>query len=127
AQNIPLSDLETVVPALLTEPAANTVFILMSNDETAATEGWRRLVANSIPNVYILEGGVNNWLSVFGAAEADITPTPEPGNDSLAYTFPAALGDRYEAADPLPEEWEIEYIPKIELQQRRGVSGGGCG
>jgi rhodanese-related sulfurtransferase len=128
AQNIPVADLQAVVPILLTEPSANTVFVLMSNDETASTEAWRTLVANSVPNVYILEGGINNWISVFGKTEADITPTPAPvADDNLAYSFPAALGDRYEAADPLPEEWEIEYIPKIELQQRRGVSGGGCG
>ena len=128
AQHIPVSDLGTIVPILLTEPAANTVFVLMSNDEVAATEGWQTLVANSVPNVYILEGGINNWISVFGKNEADITPTPAPvADDSLRFTFPAALGDRYEASDPLPEEWELEYTPKIQLQQRRGVSGGGCG
>jgi rhodanese-related sulfurtransferase len=128
AQHIPVSDLGTIVPILLTEPAANTVFVLMGNDEVAATEGWQTLVANSVPNVYILEGGINNWISVFGKNEADITPTPAPvADDSLRFTFPAALGDRYEAADPLPEEWKLEYTPKIQLQQRRGVSGGGCG
>ncbi|MBI4731427.1 MAG: YeeE/YedE family protein [Chloroflexi bacterium] len=128
AQNIPLADLETVLPFLLSQPPTNTVVVLMSNDETAASDAWKVLVANSVPNVYILEGGVNNWLSIFGADEADITPTPvPPADDALAYTFPSALGDRYEAADPEPEAWELEYTPKIQLQRQRGPSGGGCG
>ncbi|MEW6094695.1 MAG: YeeE/YedE thiosulfate transporter family protein [Chloroflexota bacterium] len=128
AQNVPLADLETAVPALLSQPPTNTVVVLMSNDETAASDAWKVLIANSVPNVYILEGGVNNWLSIFGADEADITPTPvPPADDALAYTFPSALGDRYEAADPEPEAWELEYTPKIQLQRQRGPSGGGCG
>lgn len=128
AQNIPLADLETVLPFLLSQPPTNTVVVLMSNDETAASDAWKVLVANSVPNVYILEGGVNNWLSIFGADEADITPTPvPPADDAMAYTFPSALGDRYEASDPEPEAWELEYTPKIQLQRQRGPSGGGCG
>jgi rhodanese-related sulfurtransferase len=128
AQNVPLADLETVLPFLLSQPPTNTVVVLMSNDETAAAEGWRLLVANSVPNVYILEGGVNNWLAIFGADEAGITPTPvPPADDALAYTFPSALGDRYEASDPEPEAWDLEYTPRIQLQRQRGPSGGGCG
>jgi rhodanese-related sulfurtransferase len=46
------------------EPA-NAAFILMSNDETTATEAWRILMAESVPNLYILEGGINNWLNTF--------------------------------------------------------------
>jgi rhodanese-related sulfurtransferase len=128
AQNVPLADLESVLPFLLSQPPTNTVVVLMSNDETAAAEGWRLLVANSVPNVYILEGGVNNWLSIFGADEADITPTPVPAaDDTLAYTFRSALGDHYEASDPAPHEWNLEYTPKIQLQRQRGPSSGGCG
>jgi hypothetical protein len=128
ALHVPPADLASLVPDLLTQNASNTVVVLVSNDEAAATDAWRLLVANAVPNVYILEGGINNWISVFGAGEADIVPTPVPGAaDALDYSFPAALGDRYEAADPSPHEWEIEYTPKIQLQRRRGPSGGGCG
>jgi len=45
----------------------------------------------------------------------------------LRYIFEAALGDRYPSADPVPYEWTLQYTPKIQLQNRRGVSGGGCG
>jgi hypothetical protein len=44
----------------------NTVLVLVSNDETAATEAWKVVVAESVQNLYILEGGVNNWLALFG-------------------------------------------------------------
>lgn len=123
-----LEEIPDLVPALLTNDASRTIVVVMSNDEAAATDAWRILVAESVPNVYILEGGVNNWIAVFGAGEADIVSSPVPGAvDLLDYSFPAALGDRYEAADPNPHEWEIEYTPRIELERRRSPSGGGCG
>ena len=66
AVNVPLDRLEEVIPVLLSEPPANTVFIVMSNDEAAATQAWKALVAHSLQNSYILEGGVNNWIAFFG-------------------------------------------------------------
>jgi hypothetical protein len=100
----------------------------MSNDESAATEAWKILAASSVPNVYILEGGVNKWIGIFGKEDTEITPTAEPANeDLLDYTFTAALGDRYLASDPVLHEWELEYFPKIQLQLKRDKSGGGCG
>jgi hypothetical protein len=128
ARHIPLKEVKASIPELLLESAANTIYVVMSNDETAATQAWKTLTAESVPNAYILEGGINNWLNVFGTEDQAITPTPiPPGVDSLGYTFSAALGDRYEAADPNPHEWELEYIPKIKLQLQRDKSGGGCG
>ena len=128
ARHLPLSQLAAAIPQLLLEPAANTVYVLMSNDETAATEAWKVMTAESVPNLYILEGGINNWLSTFAVNEPEIQATPTPaGQDRLVYTFPAALGDRYDAADPSPHEYELEYTPKIKLQSKRGPSGGGCG
>jgi hypothetical protein len=128
AQHVPVSDLPALVPKLLVEPPKNSVYVVMSNDEAAATEAWKVLVANSVPNVYILEGGVNQWLGIFGAEETASVPTPAPpGDDSLRYTFSAALGDHYPAAQPVPHEWQLEYTPKIKLQLQRDKSGGGCG
>jgi rhodanese-related sulfurtransferase len=128
AQHAPLAEVPALVPELLLEPAANTVYVLMSNDEAAATEAWKLLVAESVPNVYILDGGLNKWLRTFGGSEPEITPTPTPpGDDQLHYIFASALGDRYEAANPSPHEWELEYLPKIQLQRKKGPTGGGCG
>jgi rhodanese-related sulfurtransferase len=128
AQNIPLGGLPAAIPELLTRKAANTVYVVMSNDEAAATAAWKLLSAESVPNVYILEGGINHWLATFGAADPAIRPTPAPsGYETINYTFPAALGDRYAASAPNPHTWEIEFLPKIKLQLQRDKSGGGCG
>ena len=128
AINIPLERIEEVVTILLTEPAANSAFILMSNDETAAVKAWKTLVASSLTNSYILEGGVNNWIAFFGKDDKTLRPIPNPAPDQPAYIFPAALGDRYESCDPNPIEYEsLEFEAKIKLQLKRDKSGGGCG
>jgi hypothetical protein len=128
AQNVQQDELTVLSRELVANTAANLVYVVMSNDETAATQAWKTLSAESVPNVYILEGGVNNWLKTFAKDEADIKPTPTPpGQDQLGYRFPAALGARYEAAFPSPHEWELEYTPKVKLQIKRDKSGGGCG
>jgi len=86
------------------------------------------LVAESVPNVYILEGGINNWISIFSKDDPTIRGmATSPGDDMLRYTFDSALGDRYTCAAPNPHEWELEYTPKIQLQIQRGPSGSGCG
>jgi rhodanese-related sulfurtransferase len=127
ALNVPLDQLPRIIPDLLTEPPANSVFILMSNDETAATDAWKQLVASSVPNVYILEGGVNNWITFFGENEG-FQSTTSAGDDQLKYIFPAALGGNYESCDPNPQEYEtLDFEAKIKLQLQRDKSGGGCG
>lgn len=131
AVHIPLERIQEVVPALLSEPPTNTVFILMSNDEAAAVEAWKILVASSLTNSYILEGGVNNWIAFFGAEDEtlqDVQPALNPAPDQPAYIFPAALGSRYESCDPSPIEYEdLEFEEKIKLELKRDKSGGGCG
>jgi len=128
AVNVPLERIEEIIPTLLSEPPANTVFILMSNDETAAVDTWKKLVASTVPNVYILEGGVNNWIAFFGSDNEPLQPAPNPAPDQLAYIFPAALGNRYESCDPSPIEYEhLEFEAKIKLELKRDKSGGGCG
>jgi rhodanese-related sulfurtransferase len=128
AVNVPLERIEEVIPILLSEPPANTVFLVMSNDEAAAVQAWKILSADSVPNVYILEGGVNNWIAFFGTEEDVLRPNPNAGDDQLGYLFPAALGSRYESCSPNPIEYEnLEFVEKIKLQLKRDKSGGGCG
>ena len=130
AINVPLDRLTEVIPALLSEPPANSVFIVMSNDETAAIEAWKVLSASAVPNVYILEGGINNWIAFFGKDDPTLTaqPKPEAGDDELAYTFPVALGSNYDSCSPNPVEYEkLDFVAKIKLQLKRDKSGGGCG
>jgi rhodanese-related sulfurtransferase len=128
ALNVPINRINEIVPLLLSEPPANSVFIVMSNDEAASTKAWKLLVANGVTNTYILEGGVNNWIAVFGAGDKALKPNPNAGDDQLGYIFPAALGNNYESCSPDPIEYaELEFEAKIVLQLKRDKSGGGCG
>lgn len=100
----------------------------MSNDETAAVSVWKTLVASTVPNVYILEGGVNNWIAFFDKGDEPLQPALNPAPDQLAYIFPVALGSRYESCDPNPIEYEhLKFEEKIKLELKRDKSGGGCG
>lgn len=134
ARRVALADVSQLATVLLQEPA-NTLFVVMSNDETRATEAWKILVAESLTNVYILEGGINNWLDTFNiqpdeeepiAVAMLPTPLPNPpqGEDTLRYDFPAALGAQYPAAAPDPHAFEIEYVPKVEMEVKKATGGG---
>jgi rhodanese-related sulfurtransferase/uncharacterized membrane protein (DUF485 family) len=128
AVNVPLERIEEIIPLLLSQPPTNTVFLVMSNDEAAAVQAWKILVVDAVPNVYILEGGVNNWIAFFGADEETLRPNPNAGDDELGYLFPAALGSRYESCSPSPIKYEsLEFEERIKLQLKRDKSGGGCG
>ncbi len=126
--NIPAAEIKATIPSLLADQTPNKVHVVVSNDETTATQVWKMLVAEAVPNVYILEGGINHWIAVFGQDEDGIRPLATDAEEVLRYTFPAALGNRYECANPSPlREWELEFEPKIQLQLKRDKSGGGCG
>ena len=130
AVNVPLARIEEIIPVLLAEPPANTVYIVMSNDETAAVQAWKVLSTSSVPNVYILEGGVNNWIAFFGKEDKtlQVEVNPNASDDQLKYIFPAALGNQYASCSPDPQEYgELEFEAKIKLQLKRDKSGGGCG
>lgn len=127
ARHVPLMELSSVAPELQLEPP-NTVFLVTSNGERDATEGWRVLTAQSVPNVYILEGGLNDWLAHFACDDSRIQPIAgQVEEDEFAYTFEAALGAAYHCADPNPHEYEIEFEPRLKLELKRGPTGGGCG
>jgi rhodanese-related sulfurtransferase/uncharacterized membrane protein (DUF485 family) len=128
ARNVPMDRLLDLAKELQASYIPNQVVVLMSNDEVAATQAWKTLTAESVSNLYILEGGINNWLAVFSAFDPQITPTPNlPGEERIRFEFPAALGSRYEASFPDPHHWKIDYTPKIKLEVKRDKSGGGCG
>ena len=127
ARRVTPDALPNLIPSLLLEPA-NTIFVAMSNDETAATEAWKLLVAESVPNAYILDGGLNGWLDTFARADPALPKaTASTGDDRLRYKFALALGAKSPAATPDPHKFALEYTPKIQLKLKRGPSGGGCG
>jgi rhodanese-related sulfurtransferase/uncharacterized membrane protein YedE/YeeE len=127
ARHLPSGQLVAAARELMFEPA-NTVFVTMSNDESAATEAWKVLKAESLPNVYILEGGVNNWIRTFSdPAFLDRHLVRNRDNDQPAFRFEAAIGSRHAAAEPNPVAHEYEFEPKVKLELKRAPSGGGCG
>jgi rhodanese-related sulfurtransferase len=108
---------------------ANTVIVVMSNDETTATEVWKALSAQAVPNVYILSGGINNWLDTFTTEfEEGFCGEPiEAKDEQLHFEFEAALGSNCPAAYPDHDEYQFEYEKKIQLELKRAPVGGGCG
>ncbi len=127
AERVDPAGLDVLIAELHAAPA-NTVSVVMSNDEGAAAEVWKTLVAAAVPNVYMLEGGINNWLDTFAAEEfrKEYRLSAVPAG-ALAYRFNAALGSRYPAAEPNPSAFFLEFTPKVKLEVKRGPSGGGCG
>ena len=76
----------------------------------------------------VLEGGINEWIATFGTDESDIVQVAaRSGNDSLCFSFPAALGDRFAAADPSPPRVGNGLRPQGQAAINRDKSGGGCG
>ncbi len=114
---------EDAAPALIgLDP--RTVIVTMSNGEDDATVAWKSLTANDVINVYILEGGVNAWLDIFGE---DADPKPVNYPDELAFTFTSALGGRCVASDPDAHEFHLVFEPKVKIAAAGTLVGGGCG
>jgi len=127
AEHVNLADLPSLSKDLNAEPT-NTVFVVMSNGEAAATDAWKTLVSYSVPNVYILSNGVNGWIATFNEQEwVDTHAIASSNPDALAYRFDAALGARQPGAQPDPNEYDLEYTKKVQLQIKRGPLGSGCG
>jgi rhodanese-related sulfurtransferase len=114
---------------LLQLEPGNAVVVVMSNDEQRATEAWKILKAESLPNVYLLDGGVNHWLRFFADEEfLQNHELDKVENDCLAFNFDAALGSRIAAAEPeySSHDPRLLFEPKIKLQLKRAPTSGGC-
>ena len=128
AIHMPPEEIPAEIDDLIAMPA-NTVIVVMSNDETTATEVWKTLTAQAVPNVYILSGGINNWLDTFATVyEEDLCGNIIQAEDEeLHYEFEAALGSNCPAAYPDHNEYHFDYEKKIQLELKRAPVGGGCG
>ena len=128
ARHAPLEALPGMLEELRDAPE-NAVVVVVGNDETAATEAWKYLRAESVRSTYILEGGINNWIRSFATeeflAENEIEGAAE---DQLAFAFPAAIGSKYFFSAPNDTlAQNFDFTPKIKLEVKRGPGGGGCG
>ena len=128
AENILPEEIQDSIDEFIALPA-NTVIMVMSNDEVTSTEVWKTMTAQAIPNVYILSGGINNWLDTFSTSVEDVVcgEMTHAGEEELHYEFDAALGSNCPAAYPDHDLYHFEYDKKIELDLKRAPVGGGCG
>jgi len=130
SERLDLEDLPAQRNRLRSLPS-NAVVVLISNDEMQATEGWKRMMALAKPNAYILEGGLNHWLNVYGVQEDGVPRRHQASlaqpDGTLRHRFKLALGDRHAAARP--DEHKVphrQYTPKVKLVKKITKSGG-CG
>jgi rhodanese-related sulfurtransferase len=128
AQRIPVEELAEHRNTFAKLPT-NGVIVLVSNDESKATEAWKLMMATaSRPNAYILAGGINRWLAEFspGQRRKD-TADPGTADETLRYPFALALGSRHPAALPDPHRAAIRPFTKRVRLQKRLEKKGGCG
>jgi len=107
----------------------NGVLVFVSNDEIAATEAWKLVMASAIqPNAYILSGGINRWLDEFlSRPSAQRERNDDEADETLRHPLKWALGSRHSAS--LPDAHHAgtpELVEKVRLQ-KRVVKKGGCG
>ena len=104
----------------------DSIKVVASNDERRADAAALELMSRGARNVYVLAGGINRWLEVYGKGEGK--PIPSSGEDSLRFAFPAALGAHYAAADP--DRWQtpqLPFTPKVKFDKPLPKVSGGCG
>lgn len=123
AKRVALAQLQGMGSELKATPAG-TLVVLMSNDETLATAGWKILVAEDVGNVYILEGGLNNFIAL--CSESPFEPMPG-GDETLRFVIDAALGGNHTISNLRQQGKEFEYAPKVKIEQKAPTGGGGCG
>lgn len=137
AENVSPTQLDSDWTARIPREA---VVVVMSNDERAAEEAWKRLAVQLNPKphlpvedksrVYVLAGGVNRWLDIYRAGQAT-APGPEiaaAGDDACRHRFAAAMGSRDAAARPETKGApKRDFITKVQAVKPMRSAGGGCG
>lgn len=137
AENVSLGQFDSNWTARVPQEA---VVVVMSNDERAAEEAWKRLAVQLNPSphlpvedrsrVYILAGGVNRWLDIYRSGQAT-APGPEiapAGDDTCRHRFAVAIGSRDPAARPVAERVsKREFVAKVQAVRPVRSAGGGCG
>ncbi len=115
-------------PALikrLKKQPTNTATFIISNGEQWATEAYRELYAAGVPNIYVVEGGYNNWLSKYQSTPclANAAPELRKADEELGFRFLRAVGGR--AYNAHPECGCKEVIPYECDKQNPNIEGKG--
>lgn len=128
AERIPLDQLPTQRKRLRALSEFGVV-VVVSNDEILATEAWKRVIALAKPNAYILEGGLNHWLNIYGVldeeSDSHAAASLSRPDGTLRHPFKMALGARHAAARPdehiAPQR---EYSSRVKLLKKVAKAGG---
>ncbi|MGC4000912.1 MAG: rhodanese-like domain-containing protein [Anaeromyxobacter sp.] len=138
------------VKQLLDQPAS-TVTFLVGTGEAQALEAWKGLKGLGVPNLYVIEGGMNGWLERYAVptcVAAPSTAAAAGASDVPRWQFAHATGDQLPASwpelsrsgafrtpcgEPIAQgghegiTWpEHAFTKKVKLQTRTVVKGG-CG
>lgn len=130
AEHVPLASMAEQTERIHSLPE-NAVVILVSNDEILSTEAWKYLMVMAKPNAYILAGGINQWLNIYGVTDEEVRGHGAANlaiqDGRLRHPFKMALGARHAAARPDERHApKREYTPKVKLL-KKVARPGGCG
>jgi rhodanese-related sulfurtransferase len=104
----------------------NSVVFLISDSESETQKAWKSLTANKVANVYMLEGGINNWQNYFSHHESH-ERSSTPLKSDFQGNLRKAMGDQHLASNPDFHHYkDVSFQPKVKLQTTKAKSGG-CG
>ncbi len=110
----------------LRQNPANRITVIIGSSEQEALSVYKHLMGYGIANIYLLDGGIDNWLTQFEEHHS-FSKTAKPTPFGLHFSIPEAKGARHPISEP-SKEWitNKEYEKKIKLEFKRAVAGGGC-
>jgi hypothetical protein len=81
------------------------------------------------PNAYILEGGINHWLNIYGVSDEEFEHHGAASlaiqDGSLRHPFKMALGARHGASRPDEHHApQREFTAKVKLLKKVAKAGG---
>jgi rhodanese-related sulfurtransferase len=129
SRRVSLADLQAPerLKTILDQPPG-TVTFLLGTGEPAALAAWKFLVTQGVPNLYVVEGGVNRWLERFpvDACVAERVGAAD-GRDAPAWRFRYAAGSTQPASWPeLPtsRSWRSPCAPAADEAHAAGSHEG---
>jgi rhodanese-related sulfurtransferase len=87
------------VKALLDQPRS-TVTFLVGNGEAVARTAWQGLKGYGVQNLYVIEGGINQWLDLYPVPACVAERSVASVADSPSFRFNYATGSSLPAAWP---------------------------
>ena len=94
---------------LVAQPAS-TVTFLVGNGEGTALETWKGLKALGVPNLYVVEGGINRWLELYPVPECVAARGAVPGPNRTRSRFGSPTR-RARASRPRGRARHLEGVP----------------